>query len=49
MWDKMNKQYCVDWTPTCKSYTKLEIPGFSHRKVAKHLLGHISADNNDAL
>ena len=32
-----------------KSYTELEIPILSQRKVTKHLLGHISADNNDAL
>ena len=32
-----------------KSYTELEIPSFSHRKVTKHLLGHISAHSNDAL
>ena len=49
MWDKIIKPWYVDWTPTCKSYTELEIPGFSHGKVAKHLLWHILADNNDAL
>ena len=31
------------------SYTELEIPSILHRKVTKHLLGHISAANNDAL
>ena len=49
MWDKIIKPLNVDWKPTCKSYTELEIQGFLHRKVTKHLLGHISAINNDAL
>ena len=38
---------CIEWTLRTK--TELGIPPFSHGKVAKHVLEHISAGNNDAL